>query len=78
MEQEECPGHSDPFRVRLHFSVGDYVKMAVVGVTLLPLRILGMLSCFIVAWILASVGMIGWKVRVPSQATIIDNHPVKT
>lgn len=55
---------SDPFKVRLSFTFSDYIKMAVVGVTLLPLRILGMLSCFVIAWALATLGMIGWKVRL--------------
>ena len=31
----------DPFKVRLKFTKSDYVKMAVMGVTILPIRILG-------------------------------------
>ena len=63
MEEES----SDPFKVRLRFTLKDYIKMAVVGVTLLPLRIFGMLSCFVIAWLLASIGMIGWNVRLQTS-----------
>ena len=31
----------DPFKVRIKFTKSDYVKMAVMGVTVLPIRILG-------------------------------------
>ena len=31
----------DPFKVRLEFTKSDYVRMALMGVTILPIRILG-------------------------------------
>ena len=68
----------DPFKVRLEFTKSDYVRMALMGVTILPIRILGkitaftfivlycfltgMMSCFVMAWGLACIGMIGWQV----------------
>ena len=37
----EANNNEDPFKVRLKFSTMDYVKMVVLGVTLLPLRLTG-------------------------------------
>jgi len=51
----------DPFKVRLKFSVLDYIKMAILGVTLLPVRITGMVLCIVMAWLLSVIGMIGWS-----------------
>ena len=36
----------DPFKVRLEFTKSDYVRMALMGVTILPIRILGKRTAF--------------------------------
>ena len=92
----EANNNEDPFKVRLKFSAVDYVKMVVLGVTLLPLRLtgenvsmyliqpntcawaflltirvtplnscLGMVLCFLLAWMLSVIGMTGWDEEQP-------------
>ena len=36
----------DPFKVRLEFTKSDYVRMGLMGVTILPIRILGKITAF--------------------------------
>jgi len=55
----------DPFKVRLKFSFFDYLKMGIFGVTILPFKLLGMVICFLLAWILANIGMQGWDESKP-------------
>jgi len=50
---------SDPFRVRLKFSPLDWMKMIVVGVTIVPIRVVCCFSCMVIAWMVASIGLIG-------------------
>merc|ERR1712179_629770 len=56
---------NDPFRVRLKFSALDWVKMLMVGVTLMPFKVVGTFLPLVVAWVLASIGMIGWDRATP-------------
>jgi len=50
---------NDPFRVRLKFSSFDWVKMITVGITLVPIRVVCSFICTVLAWALASIGLIG-------------------
>ena len=52
-------------RHRLHFSTGDYLRTIVLGFTILPFRLCGLLSCFIAAWVVASIGLIGADLSRP-------------
>ena len=56
---------NDPFRVRLQFSVLDWVKMLTVGVTLMPIRVICTFLPLVIAWVIASIGMIGWDRATP-------------
>ena len=55
----------NPLRHRLHFSTGDYLRTIVLGFTILPFRLCGLLSCFIAAWAVASIGLIGADLSRP-------------
>ena len=55
----------NPVRHRLHLSTSDYVRTLLLGVTLLPFRLCGLLSCFVLAWAVASVGMVGADLSHP-------------
>jgi lysophosphatidylcholine acyltransferase/lyso-PAF acetyltransferase len=48
-----------PFRVRLQFSIMDWIKMIIVGLTLVPIRIISTFLVLVIAWIVASIGLIG-------------------
>jgi len=61
LEEEEV----NPVRHRLHLSTSDYVRTLLLGVTLLPFRLCGLLSCFVLAWAVASVGMVGADLSHP-------------
>ena len=61
----EKKNESDPFRVRLEFSILDWVKMLMVGVTLMLVKVLCTFLPWVVAWVLASIGMIGWDRTTP-------------
>jgi len=50
-------GAVDPFKVRWHFTSLDWVKMAVIGVTLAPLRIISLFITVILCWVIASIGL---------------------
>ena len=52
-------------RHRLHFSTGDYLRTIVLGFTILPFRLCGLLSCFTAAWAVASIGLIGADLSRP-------------
>jgi len=55
----------NPVRHRLHFSTGDYLRTIVLGFTILPFRLCGLLSCFVAAWAVASIGLIGADLSRP-------------
>ena len=40
-KEEEEAEDMDPFKVRLKFSLFDYLKMGIFGVTILPFKLLG-------------------------------------
>lgn len=61
----ETNNNEDPFRVRLKFRAGDYIRMSILAVTLLPIRLIGMMSCFALAWLLSVIGMVGWDESQP-------------
>ena len=54
LEEEEV----NPVRHRLNFSTTDYIRTLVLGLTLLPFRLFGLLACFVAAWAVASVGQV--------------------
>ena len=54
LEEEEV----NPVRHRLNFSTTDYIRTLVLGITLLPFRLFGLLACFVAAWAVASVGQV--------------------
>ena len=63
----------DPFRVRLQFSLTDYLSMLVVFVLLVPLRVLVALISLVLAWTVSMVGLhntdlttpvTGWKAQL--------------
>ena len=56
---EEFKEENDPFRVRLNFSILDWIKMITIGITLVPVRVICSFLCLVIAWIVASIGMIG-------------------
>ena len=37
----ETNNNEDPFRVRLKFRAGDYIRMSILALTLLPIRLIG-------------------------------------
>jgi 1-acyl-sn-glycerol-3-phosphate acyltransferase len=49
----------DPFRVRLQFSIMDWIKMIIFGLILVPVRIISTWLVLVIAWIIASIGLIG-------------------
>ena len=55
----------NPVRHRLHLSASDYIRTLLLGLTLLPFRLCGLLSCFVLAWAVASVGLIGADLSRP-------------
>ena len=61
LEEEEV----NPVRHRLHLSTSDYIRTFLLGLTLLPFRLCGLLSCFVLAWAVASVGLIGADLSRP-------------
>ena len=63
LEEEEV----NPVQHRLHLSTSDYVRTLVLGLTLLPFRLCGLLSCFILAWAVSSVGLIGADLSRPLE-----------
>jgi len=68
LQEKQQEDDMDPFKVRLKFSLMDYLKMGIIGVTILPFKILGMILCFLMAWILANIGMQGWDESKPVVA----------
>ena len=52
-------------RHRLNFSTTDYIRTLVLGITLLPFRLFGLLACFVAAWAVASVGQVGADLSRP-------------
>ena len=61
LEEEEV----NPVRHRLNFSTTDYIRTLVLGITLLPFRLFGLLACFVAAWAVASVGQVGADLSRP-------------
>jgi len=49
----------DPFRVRLLFTTIEKIQMAVLGITLVPLRFLVAVSSLTLAWAVSCVGLVG-------------------
>ena len=56
---------NDPFRVRLKFSTIDWIKMIAVGVTLMPIKVICTFLPLGIAWVVASIGMIGLDTSKP-------------
>ena len=56
---------NDPFRVRLQFSTMDWIKMITIGVTLVPVRVLCSFLSLVIAWMVASIGLIGMERSKP-------------
>ena len=52
---EQDDKENDPFRVRLKFSLVDWVKMLLVGVTLMPIRVVLTFLPMVIAWAVVSV-----------------------
>ena len=55
----------NPLRVRLHLSWPDYLRIVLLSVTLVPLRLLSLLLCFILAWLTAKVALLGADLSQP-------------
>lgn len=50
---------TDPFRVRLNFSTLDWIKMGLMGVTVVPLRIVALFISVVFCYLMALIGLIG-------------------
>ena len=50
---------SDPFRVRLSFSLAEKLKMTIFGVFLVPIRFISAFLALNLAWALSSIGLLG-------------------
>ena len=50
---------SDPFRVRLSFSLAEKLKMAIFGVFLVPIRFISAFLALNLAWALSCIGLLG-------------------
>ena len=55
----------DPFRVRLQFSLTDYLSMLVVFVLLVPIRVLVALVSLVLAWTVSMVGLHNTDLTTP-------------
>jgi len=50
---------TDPFRVRLNFSTLDWIKMAIMAVTIVPIRIVALFITVVFCWLIALIGLTG-------------------
>jgi len=64
-QQDETANLEDPFRVRLDFSLAEWVKMGLVLVLLVPLRVVVASIALTTAWAVSCIGLLGCDLSLP-------------
>ena len=55
----------NPVRHQLHLGPCDHLRTLLLGLLLLPLRLLGLLLCFSLGWLVSSVALVGGDMARP-------------
>lgn len=65
IQPEHFTEETDPFRVRLAFSLSDKVQMGLVFLLLVPIRVVIALVCLVLAALVSCIGLIGMDMNKP-------------